>query len=41
MHVGQSEPSALVLEGQPLVVEAEQVKYGGLEVVHMRSAMRS
>ena len=35
MYVSESEPAPLVLEGKPLVVDAEQVHQSSLQVVHM------
>ena len=35
MHVGEAELAALEAEGEPLVVDAEQVQDGGLKVMHM------
>ena len=35
MHVGQAEVAALELVGQPGVVDAQQVKDGGVQVVDL------
>src|SRR5713101_2570278 len=34
MHVGETEVPALELVGEPLVVDAQQVEHGGVQVVH-------
>ena len=34
VHVGQAAFDAVVIEREPLVVEAEKVQEGGMEVVH-------
>ena len=39
MHVGQPELAALVLERQPLVVEAQQVQHGGVQVVDVDAVL--
>ena len=37
--VGQAEVAALVVEGELLVVDAEQVEHGGVEVVHLHRVL--
>ena len=37
VDVGQAEVAAIVAEGEPLVIQAQQVEHGGMEVV-MRDA---
>ena len=39
MHIGQSKTTPLVLEREPLVVDAHQVHDGRLEVVHMHRVL--
>ncbi len=39
MHVGEAEVAALVAEGEALVVEAELVQDGGVEVVHVHGVL--
>ena len=33
MHVGQASLDTVVIKGQPLVVEAKQVQYRGVEII--------
>ena len=40
VDVGQAEVAAIVAEGEPLVIQAQQVEDGGVEVV-MRDAARN
>ena len=35
MNVGETEVSSLVLEGQSLMIDAEEMKQGGVEVVYV------
>src|SRR5437588_7122267 len=35
VHVGEAEVAALELVGEPLVLDAEQVEHGGVQVVHL------
>ena len=40
VHVGQAALDAVVVEGQPLVVDAEQVQRGGVQVVAVAWGVR-
>ena len=41
MHIGETEIAALKTIGEPLMIDAEQVKRGGLEVMYMQRIFRS
>ena len=37
VNVGQAEVTALVFEGQSLVVDAHKVENGGMEIMHVNA----